>query len=53
MKRDCVSSLRIQIPAGLCTILLIFAGTVWGKSAQEILKESGIKGGLTAVSTLR
>ena len=46
MKRDCVSSLRIQISAGLCTILLIFTGTVWGKSAQEILKESGIKGGL-------
>jgi outer membrane protein assembly factor BamB len=46
MKRDCISSLRIQIPAGLCTILLVFAPTVWGKSAQEILKESGIKGGL-------
>jgi len=46
MNRDSISSLRIQIPAGLCTILLIFAGTVWGKSAQEILKESDVKGGL-------
>ncbi len=46
MKRGCVSSFRVQVPAALCTILLIFAGTVWGKSVQEILKESGIKGGL-------
>ncbi|MHC4891195.1 MAG: outer membrane protein assembly factor BamB family protein, partial [Planctomycetota bacterium] len=46
MKRDCVSSFKVQIPAALCTILLTFAGTAWGKSAQEILKESGIKGGL-------
>ncbi|MHC4603670.1 MAG: outer membrane protein assembly factor BamB family protein [Planctomycetota bacterium] len=46
MKRDCVSSLRIQVSAALGTVLLIFAGTVWGKSAQEILKESGVKSGL-------
>jgi len=46
MKRGRVSNFRVQVPAALCTILLIFAGTVWGKSVQEILKESGIKGGL-------
>lgn len=46
MKRDCVSSFRVQVSAAFGVVLLIFAGTVWAKSAQEILKESGIKGGL-------
>ena len=37
---------KLQVSAALCTVLLIFAGTAWGKSAQEILRESGVKGGL-------
>lgn len=46
MKRDRVSTCRFQVSAALSAVLLIFAGTVWGKSAQEILKDCGVKGGL-------
>jgi hypothetical protein len=30
---------RFRVSAALCAVLLIFAGTVWGKSAREILQE--------------
>ena len=46
MKRDRVPNFRFHVSVVLGAVLLVFAGTVWGKSAREILKESGIKGGL-------
>jgi len=46
MKRDRVSRFKAQAFGALGVVLLIFAGAVWGKSAQEMLKDSGVKGGL-------
>jgi len=46
MKRDRVSRFKVRVFGVLGVVLLIFGGTAWGESAQEMLKASGVKGGL-------
>ena len=46
MKREHALSFKFHVSAALGAALLVFSGTVWGKSPQEILNETGVKGGL-------